>query len=148
MINGGSDRRRREGFEGRECLQVNGRKRRRGKRLDMLMDVMSSASGARHRCKESRRCEETLCYRNRRRYQTPARHGAHACSRHRFHRTSGADCICPFLLELPDPPKLGRPLAQAVTRSSLSVDYEENCRIITYILCHIHALLYNIKRWV
>ena len=35
-------------------------KRKRGKRLEMLMYVVSAASGARRRCKESRRCEETL----------------------------------------------------------------------------------------
>ena len=65
MINGGGDQRRREVFDGRERLQVDGRKRRRGKRLEMLMHVVSSASGARHQCKESHRCEETLSYQNR-----------------------------------------------------------------------------------
>ena len=64
MINGG-DQRRRDGFDGRERLQVDGRKRRRGKRWEMLMQVVSSASGARHRGKESWRCEETLRYQNR-----------------------------------------------------------------------------------
>ena len=55
MINGGGERRRAaggqsgdqrrpEGFDGRERLQVDGRKRRRGKRLEMLMHVASSAS--------------------------------------------------------------------------------------------------------
>ena len=44
-----------EGFKGRERPQVDGRKRRGGKRLEMLMHVVSSASGARHRCKESSR---------------------------------------------------------------------------------------------
>ena len=52
-----------EGFKGRERLQVDGRKRRQGKRLEMLMHVVSSTSGDRHRlgCKESRRrrCKET-----------------------------------------------------------------------------------------
>ena len=51
-----------EGFKGRERLQVDGRKRRQGTRLEMLMHEVSSASGDRHRCtKESRtrRCKET-----------------------------------------------------------------------------------------
>ena len=54
-----------EGFKGRERLQIDGRKRRQGTRLEMLMQVVSSASGDRlhrHRCtKESRtrRCKET-----------------------------------------------------------------------------------------
>ena len=62
MINGG-DQRRRDGFDGRERLQVDGRNRRRGKRWEMLMHVVSSASGARHRCIEP--SEETLRYQNR-----------------------------------------------------------------------------------
>ena len=39
----------------RERLQVDGLKRRRAKRSEMLMHLLSSASGLRHRCKESRR---------------------------------------------------------------------------------------------
>ena len=49
----------------RERLQVDGLKRRRAKRSEMLMHLLSSASGLRHRCKESRRCKETLRYQNR-----------------------------------------------------------------------------------
>ena len=58
----GGDQRGLEGFDGRERLQVDGRKRRRGKRLGVLMHVVSSASGAqyRRRCKKSGRCEKTL----------------------------------------------------------------------------------------
>ena len=67
MINCGGNQRRLERFDGRERLQVDGRKRERGKLLDMLMHVVLSASGARHRCKESRRCETlSLRYQNRR----------------------------------------------------------------------------------
>ena len=59
------DQRRREGFDGLERLQVDGRKRKRGKELEMLMHVVSSTSGARRQCKESRLCQETLRYHNR-----------------------------------------------------------------------------------
>ena len=75
-----------EGFNGRERLQDDGRKRRRGKRLEMLMHAVSSASGARHRCKESWRRKETLRYHlpvNSRQYRTPAR--AQTCAGRRFH---------------------------------------------------------------
>ena len=61
LINEG-DQRRRDGLDGRERLQVDGRNRRRGKRLEMLMHVVSSASRARHRCKESCRREDSLRY--------------------------------------------------------------------------------------
>ena len=54
MINCEGDQRRREGFDCRERLQVDGRKRKQGKRLEMLMHVVSLASGARHQHKESR----------------------------------------------------------------------------------------------
>ena len=54
-----------EGFDGLERLQVDERKRKRGKQLEMLMHVVSSASGARRQCKESRLCQETLRYHNR-----------------------------------------------------------------------------------
>ena len=50
-INGGGDQRRREGVDGQERLQVDGRKRKRGDKWEMLMHAVASASGARHRCK-------------------------------------------------------------------------------------------------
>ena len=66
MIDGEGSQRGREGVEGRQRLEVKRRKVRRGPRRAVGdAHVVSSASGARHRCKESRRCEETLRYQNR-----------------------------------------------------------------------------------
>ena len=66
MIDSEGSQRGREGVEGRQRLEVKRRKVRRGPRRAVGdAHVVSSASGARHRCKESRRCEETLRYQNR-----------------------------------------------------------------------------------
>ena len=99
MIDGG-DQRRRDGFDRRGRLQVDWRKRRRGKQLEMLTHVVSSASGSSHQCKESCRCEETLSY------QMPA--CLLTCSRHCFHCINllslelwGQNIFAPFLLKQP-----------------------------------------------
>ena len=105
MINGGGDQRRPEGFDGREGLQVDGRKRRRGKRLEMLMHIVSSASQSEWSDSDS---ERQLVHTH---WQRDAL--AHAivfivliC---RF-SNSGAAYICTFLLlERPSLPKPGRP---------------------------------------
>ena len=105
MIIGGGGQRRPEGFDGRERLRVDWRKRRRGKRLEMLMHVASSASQSEWSDSDT---ERQLVHTHRQRDTL-----AHAivfivliC----WFSNSGAAYICSFLLlERPGLPKPGRP---------------------------------------
>ena len=93
------------------------------------------ASGARHRGKESWRCEETIRYQNRWRNRTPAR--ANACSRHRFHcidllslELRGRNIFAPFLLERPSEQTPGRPKLWRIVLNLRCLRAELVCQLL------------------